>query len=115
MFSFDGSYKRTPAQRFGGASQSNDRDATIRRAQQERQKRAETRKQQFGAVIIQAHIRSFLVRQKYKKLARAHFDQYLQSAGLGNPDQLGDLLKSLTFFYYIKNESDGERLVCISI
>lgn len=112
MFSFDGSYKRTPSQRLGGASQTNDRETLIRRAQQERQKRAECRKQQIGAVVIQSHVRSFLIRIKYKQLAREQFDQHVQTAGLTNDQQVEHLVKSLIFFYYIKNERDGERLVC---
>lgn len=113
MFSFDGSYKRTPSQRLGGASQTNDRETLIRRAQQERQKRAECRKQQIGAVVIQSHVRSFLVRLKYKQLAREQFDQNLQTAAVTNDQQVEYLVKSLIFFYYIKNETDGERLVCV--
>lgn len=111
MFSFDGSYKRTPSQRLGGASQTNDRETLIRRAQQERQKRAECRKQQLGAVVIQSHVRSFLVRIKCKQYARDQFDQYLQTVDLADAQQLEYLLKSLIYFYYIKNEKDGERLV----
>lgn len=111
MFSFDGNYKRAPSQNLGGISHNNDRETLIKRAQQERQKRAEIRKQHTGAVVIQSFVRSFLIRIKCKQKARFAFDQYLQSTGLKNTEQLEYLLKCILFFYHNKNEKDGERLV----
>lgn len=88
-----------------------DRETLIKRAQQERQKRAEIRKQNTGAVIIQSCARSFLTRSKCKERERCAFDNYLQMSGLSNRDQLEFLLKRILFFYYKKNQKDGERLV----
>lgn len=113
MFSFEGNYKRTPSQNLGGASASstNDRDTLIRRAQLERQKRADIRKQHTGAITIQSYVRSFLARIKCKNEARTVFDQYLSTIGLTNPEQLEYLLRCILFFYDNRNEKDGERLV----
>lgn len=113
MFSFEGNYKRTPSQNLGGASHTNDRETLIRRAQLERQKRAEIRKQHSGAIMIQSYVRSFLSRIKCKTEARNVFDQYLKTAGLTNSEQLQYLLRCLLFFYEKRNEKDGERLVRI--
>lgn len=88
-----------------------DRETLIKRAQQERQKRAEIRKQNTGAVIIQSCARSFLTRTKCKERERCAFDNYLQMSGLSNREQLEYLLKRILFFYYKKNQKDGERLV----
>lgn len=111
MFSFEGNYKRTPTQNLGGASYTNDRETLIRRAQIERQKRAEIRRQHTGAITIQSCVRSFLSRVKCKNESRNAFDQYLKSVGLTNPEQLEYLLRCILFFYDNKNEKDGERLV----
>lgn len=111
MFSFEGNYKRTPLQNLGGVSNNNDRETLIRRAQNERQKRAETRKQHTSAILIQSSARSFLTRSKCKDRERAAFDQYLQMTGLRNQEHLEYLLKRVLFFYYKKNQMDGERLV----
>lgn len=92
-------------------SYTNDRETLIRRAQFERQKRAEIRKQHTGAISIQSCVRSFLLRVKCKREARNAFDQYLKTVGLTKPEQLEYLLKCILFFYDNKSESDGERLV----
>lgn len=111
MFSFDGDYKRTPSQRLGGVSYTNDRESLIRRAQQERHKRAEVRRQNTGATVIQASVRSFLSRAECKERERNAFDHYLKNTGLSNQENLEYLLKRILFFYYKKNQKDGERLV----
>lgn len=113
MFSFEGNYKRTPAQNLSGASHTNDRETLIRRAQLERQKRAEIRKQHTAAITIQSCVRSFLSRIKCKNDARNVFDHYLKTVGLSNPEQLDYLLRCILFFYDNKNEKDGERLVSL--
>lgn len=113
MFSFEGNYKRTPLQSLGGVSHTNDRETLIRRAQLERQKRAEIRKQHTGAITIQSSVRSFLCRIKCKQDARNVFDQYLATVGLTNPEQLEYLLRCILFFYDNRNEKDGERLVSV--
>lgn len=116
MFSFDGDFRRRPQQNLGGASQKSDRDELIRKAQFERQKREETRRRHNGAVIIQSHIRSFLWRQRMKKVERQCFDEYLKSRGgeIKTIEDLTFLLKRILFFYYIKNSSDCERLILVS-
>lgn len=83
----------------------------IRRAQQERQRRAEVRRQNTGATVIQASVRSFSSRIKCKEHERNAFDYYLQNMGLANQENLEYLLKRILFFYYKKNGKDGERLV----
>lgn len=111
MFSFEGNYKRTPSQNLGGVSQNNDRETLIRRAQLERLKRAEVRKQHTGAITIQSHIRSFLARVRCKKEVRIAFDEYAKTVGSITPEQLEYLLRCILFFYDSKYEKDGERLV----
>lgn len=116
MYSFEGDYKRTPQQSLGGASQNTDRETLIKKAQYERQKRAELRKQNDGATIIQSYARSFMLRQRIKEEQRQYFDKHLANNGgrLNDVDQLEPLLKRILFFYYQKNEKDGERLVGLS-
>lgn len=116
MFSFDGDYRRTPVQSLGGASHNSDRETLIRKAQQERQKRAELRQQNNGATIIQSYGRSFLLRQQIKEAERQKFDA-LMAAAKGGTQSLTDLasleqvLRQILFFYYFRNQRDGERLV----
>lgn len=116
MFSFDGDFRRRPQQNFGGASQKSERDELIRKAQFERQKREETRRRHNGAIVIQSHIRSFLWRQRLKKIERQNFDDYLknQSGEIRTIEDLTFLLKKILFFYYIKDSSDCERLILVS-
>lgn len=114
MFSFDGDYKRTPLQSLGGVSQNNDRETVIKRAQQERQKRAEVRRQNLGAVTIQATVRSYLLRKSCKEQERQQFNRYLQQYGLTSQDHLTFLLKRILFFYDKDNVEDMERLVSLN-
>lgn len=112
MFSFDGEFKRTPIQNLGGASQNSDRLTLIRKAQQERQKRAELRSQNNGATIIQSYARSFISRQRVKEHERKRFDEYLaKGEHQWNENGLEYLVTKILFFYYKHNRKDGERLV----
>lgn len=111
MFSFDGDYRRTPVQSLGGASHSSDRDTLIRKAQVERQKRAEFRQQNNGATVIQSYARSFILRQRIKEHQRQIYDDWVAKNGVLNDDKLEHVLKRILFFYYHKNKKDGERLV----
>lgn len=110
MFDFDGSYRRVPIQSLGGTSQNSDRETLIKKSQQERQKRAEVRKQNNGATVIQSYARSFILRQRIKQEQRKIFDDFM-SKQIENKEQLGFLLQRILFFYYRKNQRDGERLV----
>lgn len=113
MYGFDGDYRRRPIQSLGGRSQNNDRETIIRKAQQERQKRNELRRQNNGAIVLQSYARSFIDRQRKKHSERELFDQYYQANknDLGEEKNLEYLLKRLTFFYCKTNEKDRERLV----
>lgn len=115
MFDFDGSYRRIPIQNLGGSSQNSDlnRETLIKKSQQERQKRAEIRKQNNGATVIQSYARSFILRQKIKQEQRKLFDDFMVQQIQGK-DQLEFLLKRILFFYYHKNQRDGERLIFLS-
>lgn len=117
MFSFDGDYRRTPVQSLGGASHNSDRETLIRKAQQERQKRAELRQQNNGATIIQSYGRSFLLRQRIKEAERQKFDTIMAAAkgaqSITDVAALEQVLRQILFFYYYRNERDGERLVGI--
>lgn len=113
MFSFEGDFRRTPIQSLGGISQNSDRDTLIRKAQRERQKRAELRKQNDGATIIQSYARSFILRQRIKEQQRLEFDDFVMKKGAAAlcDGTLERVLKRILFFYYFKNKRDGERLV----
>lgn len=114
MFSFDGSYRRTPVQSLGGASRSSDRDTLIRKAQEERQKRADIRRQINGATLIQSYARSFIMRQRCKTEQRRQFDALLATKGALNEHTLELTLRRILFFYYGRSRDDGERLIQLS-
>lgn len=113
MFSFDGSYRRTPVQSLGGASRSSDRDTLIRKAAEERQKRADVRRQNNGATMIQSYARSFILRQRVKREQRGHFDAMLATRGALNDQTLELVLRRILFFYYGGSRDDGQRLILL--
>lgn len=96
---------------MGGASQNSDRDTLIRKAQQERQKRAELRQQNNGATIIQSYARSFLLRQQIKEDQRHQFDELMANKTALTDTILDHVLRRILFFYYYRSNRDGERLV----
>ncbi|KAJ6646801.1 putative E3 ubiquitin protein ligase, partial [Pseudolycoriella hygida] len=110
MFNFDGNYRRVPIQNLGGTSHNSDRETLIRKSQQERQRRAEIRKQNDGAITIQSYARSFILRQRIKQEQRKIFDDSMSRQVQGE-EYLEFLLKRILFFYYHKNQRDGERLL----
>ncbi|KAL9703153.1 hypothetical protein quinque_006671 [Culex quinquefasciatus] len=112
MFNFDGDFRpRRPQQNFGGASQKSDRLTIIRKAQQERQKREDARRQQNGATVIQSSVRSFVQRQAVKGRERDRFDEYRRTCGVRNLQDLEYLTKRIVFFYHGRNGKDGDRLI----
>lgn len=114
MFNFDGDFRpRRPQQNFGGASQKSDRLTIIRKAQQERQKREDARRQQNGATVIQSSVRSFVQRQAVKGRERDRFDEYRRTCGVRNLQDLEYLTKRIVFFYHGRNGKDGDRLVSL--
>ncbi|XP_061509954.1 ubiquitin-protein ligase E3C [Anopheles gambiae] len=113
MFSFDGEFRRRPQQNLGGASLKTDRLTTIRKAQQERQKREEARRHQCGAIVIQSAVRSFVQRQHTKQRERDKFDEYRRAHGAirdGGQD-LEYYSKRIIFFYQHRSGQDGDRLI----
>ncbi|ETN66654.1 ubiquitin protein ligase [Anopheles darlingi] len=115
MFSFDGEFRRRPQQNLGGASQRTDRLTIIRKAQQERQKREDARRQQNGATVIQCAIRSFIQRQQTKRRERDKVDGYRRNAGgvIRSGHDLEFLTKRIIYFYFPSNASDADRLIFI--
>uniref|UniRef100_A0A182R8P1 Ubiquitin-protein ligase E3C n=1 Tax=Anopheles funestus TaxID=62324 RepID=A0A182R8P1_ANOFN len=112
MFSFDGEFRRRPQQNLGGASLKTDRLTTIRKAQQERQKREEARRHQCGAIVIQSAIRSFVQRQHTKQRERDKFDEYRKVNGaIRNGPDLEFYSKRIIFFYVQRTAQDGDRLI----
>uniref|UniRef100_A0A1Q3F789 Ubiquitin-protein ligase E3C n=1 Tax=Culex tarsalis TaxID=7177 RepID=A0A1Q3F789_CULTA len=112
MFNFDGDFRpRRPQQNLGGASQKSDRLSIIRKAQQERQKREDARRQQNGATVIQSSVRSFVQRQAVKRKERDRFDEYRRTCGVKNLQDLEYLTKRIVFFYHGRNGKDGDRLI----
>ncbi|XP_055627362.1 ubiquitin-protein ligase E3C [Toxorhynchites rutilus septentrionalis] len=111
MFNFDGDFRRRPQQSLGGASQKSDRLSIIRKAQQERQKREDARRQQNGVVVIQSSVRSFVQRQSVKRKERERFDEYRKRCGLRGMPDLEFLTRRIVFFYHSKDGKDGDRLI----
>ncbi|XP_063238622.1 ubiquitin-protein ligase E3C isoform X2 [Bacillus rossius redtenbacheri] len=113
MYSFEGEFRRKPQQNLAGASKKHERDELLHKAQFERQKREEVRKQFTSSIQIQAAVRSFLARQRQKRLQRQAFDELLachaaQRAPADAP--LAALASRLLFFYA---EEDCGRLVAL--
>lgn len=96
---------------MGGASQNSDRDTLIRKAQEERKKRAELRQQNNGATVIQSYARSFILRQHIKEDQRHQFDEIMATKAALTDTTLDHVLRRILFFYYYRNNRDGERLV----
>lgn len=114
MYNFDGDYRRRPLQNLGGVSCVSDRETLIKKAQQERQKRNELRKQNNGAIIIQSYTRSYLERQHVKNNEKINYDKFwlqYKDKIIDNDDNLSYLLKRLVFFYTKTDLNDCERLV----
>ncbi|XP_058057066.1 ubiquitin-protein ligase E3C isoform X2 [Anopheles bellator] len=112
MFNFDGEFRRRPQQNLGGASLKTDRLTIIRKAQHERQKREEARRQQNGATVIQCAVRSFIQRQQTKQRERDKVDVYRRNIGnIRGAHDLEYLTKRVIFFYSPRITSDGDRLI----
>ncbi|XP_055372353.1 ubiquitin-protein ligase E3C [Condylostylus longicornis] len=111
MYSFDGDFRRRPIQNLGGKTTTSDRDEVIRKAQVEREKRNLLRQQNNGAIILQSYSRSFLHRQRKKRLEREKFDEFLKENNhlLQNENNLSVALRRLIFFY--SPDKDCNRLV----
>lgn len=109
MFSFDGDFRRKPEQSLGGSSQRADRMSIIRNAQFERQRREQNRRETQSSTKIQAHVRSFIYRQRRKAMEREKFDNYLRQNGSVSEEALDFLLKRLVFFYDF--HVDGDRII----
>lgn len=111
MFSFEGDYRRKPQQNLAGASRRDEKAALLQHAHLERLKREQERNKHNATVKIQAHVRSFLIRQSVKKQERYEFD-LLQRTVEGNQmstDELVPFFKKLLLFYNYKN--DGNRII----
>lgn len=111
MFSFEGDYRRKPQQNLAGASRRDEKAALLQHAHLERLKREQERNKHNATVKIQAHVRSFLIRQAVKKQERYEFDILQRTVG-GNQistDELVPFIKKLLLFYNYK--SDGNRLI----
>ncbi|KAK7793688.1 hypothetical protein R5R35_013163 [Gryllus longicercus] len=114
MYSFEGEFRRKPQQNLAGASKKQERSELLQRAQNERQKREELRKQHNSTVLIQACVRGFLIRQKEKHLQREMFDKAFERRNGQTIDynNLAYLTQKLLFFY--NEKTDSERLILIS-
>lgn len=113
MFGFDGEYRRRPTQSLGGATNCSDRETIIRKAAEERLKRNQMRRENNGATVLQSYMRSFVHRQRQKRLEREMYDVFLRQyrERLTDDENLAYLLKRIIFFYNTKNDKDNERLV----
>lgn len=113
MFGFDGEYRRRPTQSLGGSYNSNDRETIIRKAAEERFKRNQMRRENNGAIVLQSYTRSFIYRQRQKRVVREEYDEFfrIHRDKLTLEENMAYLLRRIIFFYNPKNDKDSERLV----
>ena len=71
---FSGQFRRTPNVSIGGATKSESREETLRRAQEERRRREAQRSKDSAVLQIQALVRGFLARRRVKRLARRELE-----------------------------------------
>lgn len=111
MYSFEGDYRRKPQQNLAGASRRDEKAALLQHAHLERLKREQQRNRHNATVKIQAHVRSFIIRQAFKRLERCDFDTLQQTIGAKqlNINELTPFVKKLLFFY--NHKYDGNRLI----
>lgn len=111
MFSFEGDYRRKPQQNLAGASRRDEKAALLHHAHLERLKREQQRIKHNATVKIQAHVRSFIIRQAIKRQERCEFDQMLQvvSGRQLSLNEFQPFIKKLLFFY--NHKCDGNRLI----
>ncbi|XP_058797923.1 ubiquitin-protein ligase E3C [Phymastichus coffea] len=111
MYSFEGDYRRKPQQNLAGASRRDEKSALLQHAHLERVKREQQRIKHNATVKIQAHVRSFIIRQAVKRQERCEFDK-LQQFVNGKQLSLNQFLpfiKKILFFY--NQKCDGNRLI----
>ena len=113
MYSFEGDYRRKPQQNLAGASRRGEKSALLQHAHLERLKREEERNKHNAALKMQAHVRSFIIRQAVKKHERNEFDKLQQALGGKqlSAETLAPFIKKLLFFYTYKH--DGNRLIWV--
>ncbi|XP_054278815.1 ubiquitin-protein ligase E3C-like [Macrosteles quadrilineatus] len=113
MYSFEGQFRRIPEQNLAGASIKEHRDELLNRAHFERSQREECRRREKSSVCIQAHLRSFAVRQAQKQLERNEFDAIVKKCELSDPNDatLTLLVQKILFFY--NPDVDANRLVIV--
>lgn len=104
MYSFEGDFRQKPQQSFGGASRKVHRDDLLKKSALRRQNREECRRREQAALRIKSCVRGFLSRLHQARELRREFD-----AASRVPGDLGQLLRSLSFFY--NANLDRERLV----
>lgn len=104
-YSFEGNSKSRPEVNLSGASSKITRDILLQKTYEERRKRQEQRLKLQSALLLQSHIRSFIVRKRKKQEERHLFDS------LRNDTPINELLSKLLFFYNPKE--DKIRLVCL--
>jgi ubiquitin-protein ligase E3 C len=113
MYSFEGDYRRKPQQNLAGASRRDEKNALLQHAHLERLKREQQRNKHNATVKIQAHVRSFIIRQSIKRQERFEFDKMQQVIGINQMSifELIPFIKQLLFFYTYKY--DGTRLIWV--
>lgn len=111
MYSFEGEYRRTPQQKLCGASSVLDRDQLLTHARQQRLEREQQRKRCRCSVLIQAYVRSFVVRCRAKREQRILFDGLLKDCAKKavSVETLESATRKLLFFYW--DGEDKQKLV----
>nr|CAB3267460.1 ubiquitin-protein ligase E3C-like [Phallusia mammillata] len=109
MYSFEGNFRSLPQVSLGGRSKEEkyNKASLLHKAQVERLKRENARKELRSTILLQSTVRSFLVRKKVKQEFRELFDQMRGSNFDHN--KLGYVIRQLCFFF--DRKTDPERLV----
>ncbi|XP_071445333.1 ubiquitin-protein ligase E3C [Hetaerina americana] len=114
MFSFEGDFRRRPQQDLSGATRKEKREALLQRAQSERLKREESRRQHNSAILIQAFYRGHRTRCFLEARLREEFDCKIREGNLSQWT-VEDLVKPIRCLLTFYNDSlDAQRLACIS-
>lgn len=109
-YSFEGNVSRRREQNLSGASRKDSREVLLRRAHFERQKREEQRRKFNSSLLIQACIRSYLVRQRIKKEERLSFD--ITESSCEDVASLKILLRKLLFIFKAKQDLPRLYKIC---
>ncbi|KAG8224519.1 hypothetical protein J437_LFUL004210 [Ladona fulva] len=103
MFSFDGDFRRKPQQDLSGSTRKEKREALLQRAQSERLKREESRRQHNSAILIQAFYRGHRTRCILRSKLREDFDRMIRESNISQWT-VEDLVQPLSYLLAFYSE-----------